>query len=153
MIISCSTPYSLSFQLAFEYLHSVGIEPLTVNENQQWQFGEVVFREMTSRFGGYQKLDGKSSQIPINYRSQQPGQQITLTELLTGQATAEQIKNRIVLIGYTATVSRDYFDTPYGMMPGVWIHAHMTSQMISAVQDGRSPIWVLPPSSTTSTRL
>ena len=140
----CSTPYSLSFQLAFEYLQSVGIEPLTVNENQQWQFGEVVFQEMTRRFGGYQKLDGKSSQIPINYRSQQPGQSTTLTELLTGQVTAEQIKNRIVLIGYTATVARDYFDTPYGMMPGVWIHAHMTSQMISAVQDGRSPIWVLP---------
>ena len=140
----CSTPYSLSFQLAFEYLQSAGIEPLTVNENQQWQFGEIIFQEMTRRFGGYQKLDGKSSQIPINYRSQQPGQSTTLTEILTGQITAEQIKNRIVLIGYTASIARDYFDTPYGMMPGVWIHAHMTSQMISAVQDGRSPIWVLP---------
>lgn len=140
----CSTPYSLSFRLAFEYLHSAGIEPLIVNENQQWQFGEVVFQEMTRRFGGYQNLDGKSSQIPINYRSRQPGQRTTLTKLLTGQVTAEQIKNRIVLIGYTATVARDYFDTPYGMMPGVWIHAHMTSQMISAVEDGRSPIWVLP---------
>ena len=140
----CSTPYSLSFQLAFEYLHSVGIEPLIVNDNQQWQFGEVVFQEMTRRFGGYQKLEAKSSQIPINYRSRQPGQRTTLTEILTGQVTAEQIKDRIVLIGYTATVARDYFDTPYGMMPGVWIHAHMTSQMISAVQDGRSQIWVLP---------
>ena len=140
----CSTPYSLSFQLAFEYLQSVGTKPLIVNKNQQWQFGEVVFQEMTRKFGGYQKLDGKSSQILINYRSRQPGQRATLTELLTGQVTAEQIKNRIVLIGYTATVARDYFDTPYGMMPGVWIHAHMTSQMISAVQNGRSPIWVLP---------
>lgn len=140
----CSTSYSLSFQLAFEHLQSVGIEPLIVNEEQQWQFGEVVFREMTGRFGGYQKLDGKSSQILINYRSQQPGQRVTLTELLTEKVTAEQINNRIVLIGYTATVARDYFDTPYGMMPGVWIHAHMTSQMLSAVQDGRSQIWVLP---------
>lgn len=140
----CLTPYSLSFQLAFEYLHSAGVEPLTVNKNQQWQFGEVVFQEMSPRFGGYQNLNGQSSQIPISYRSRQPGQRTTLTELLTGRVTAEQIKDRIVLIGYTATVARDYFDTPYGMMPGVWIHAHMTSQMISAVQDGRSPIWVLP---------
>ena len=140
----CPTPYSLSFQLAFEYLQNAGIEPLTVNEQQRWQFGEVVFPEMPRRFGGYQKLDGQSSQIPINYRSQQPGQRTTLTELRSGQVTAEQIENRIVLIGYTASVARDYFDTPYGMMPGVWIHAHMTSQILSAVRDGRSLIWALP---------
>lgn len=121
----------------------MGIEPLIVNQNQQWQFDKVVFQEMTPRFGGYQNLDGQSSQIPINYRSQQPGQRTTLTELRSG-VTAEQIKDRIVLIGYTASVARDYFDTPYGMMPGVWIHAHMTSQILSAVQDGRSLIWALP---------
>ena len=29
-------------------------------------------------------------------------------------------------------------------MPGVWIHAHMTSQILSAVEDERSLIWALP---------
>ncbi|HHP7232073.1 MAG TPA: CHASE2 domain-containing protein [Xenococcaceae cyanobacterium] len=139
----CLTPYSLSFQLAFEYLQQAGIEPLTVNSAQQWQFGEAIFSEMTSKFGGYQQLDGQSSQIMLNYRAGQPGKRISLTQLRSGIAP-QLIQNRIVIIGYTASVARDYFDTPYGTMPGVWIHAHMTSQLLSTVQDGRSLIWVLP---------
>lgn len=141
---SCLTPYSLSFQLAFEYLQQAGVKPLQVNEQQQWQFGKVVFREMKRKFGGYQQLDERSSQIPINYRAGQPGQKITLRELLSGSILPHLIRGRIVLIGYTASVARDYFNTPYGKMSGVWIHAHMTSQILSAVQDGRSLIWVLP---------
>ena len=140
----CLTPYSLSFQLAYEYLHRAGVDPLTVDPQQQWQFGEVTFKEMTSKFGGYQRLDGDSSQIPINYRSGHPGKQISLNQLRSGKIQPQLIKDRIVLIGYTTDVARDYFDTPYGIIPGVWIHAHMTSQMISAVQDGRPLIWVLP---------
>ena len=140
----CLTPYSLSFQLAFEYLQQAGIEPLQVNREQQWQFGNVSFREMTNRFGGYQQLDGKSSQIMINYRSGQPGKRITLAQLRSQTIEPELIKNHIILIGYSASVARDYFDTPYGKMPGVWIHGHMTSQMLSAVLDGRSLITALP---------
>lgn len=140
----CLTPYSLSFQLAYEYLSQEGINPLTVNQREQWQFGDVTLTEMTSRFGGYQQLDGQSSQIALNYRSAPPGKRVTMNQLLSGKIPPQLIANRIVLIGYTASVARDYFDTPYGAMPGVWIHAHMTSQIISAVQDGRSLIWVLP---------
>ena len=139
----CLTPYSLSFQLAFEYLQKSGVEPLTVNSQQQWQFGQVTFNELERRFAGYQQLNN-SSQIMLNYRSAKPGKQITLTQLRSGQIDPQLIEDRIVLIGYTASVARDYFDTPYGTMPGVWIHAHMTSQLISAVEDGRSLIRALP---------
>lgn len=139
----CITPYSLSFQLAFEYLHKAQIEPLQVNQQYQWQFGDVVFSEINSRFGGYQQLDGKSSQIMLNYRTVEPGKRLTLAQLRSG-VEPQLIKNQIVLIGYSASVARDYFNTPYGIMPGVWIHAHQTSQMISAVQEGRPLIWALP---------
>lgn len=139
----CITPYSLSFQLAFEYLYKAQIEPLQVNQQYQWQFGDVVFSEMNGRFGGYQQLDGKSSQIMLNYRSAEPGKRLTLAQLRSG-VEPQLIKNQIVLIGYSASVARDYFNTPYGIMPGVWIHAHQTSQMISAVQEERSLIWALP---------
>ena len=139
---ACLTPYSLSFQLAFEYLQQSGVEPLTVNSQQQWQFGNVAFQELNPRFAGYQQLNN-SSQIMLNYRSAKPGKQITLAQLRAG-IDPQSIEDRIVLIGYTAGVARDYFDTPYGNMPGVWIHAHMTSQILSAVEDGRSLIWALP---------
>ena len=140
----CLTPYSFSFQLAYEYLHQAGIEPLTVNSQEQWQFGNITFQEMGRRFGGYQQLSDRSSQIPLNYRAGQPAKRISLQQLLSGKIPQELIANRIVLIGYTASVARDYFNTPYGAMPGVWIHAHATSQMISAVLDDRPLIWVLP---------
>jgi CHASE2 domain-containing sensor protein len=139
----CLTPYSLSFQLAFEYLQQAGVEPMQVNSQLQWQFGDVVFEELSSRFGPYQQLEDKSSQIMLNYRSGEPGKRITLAQLRSG-VEPQLIENRIVLIGYSASVARDYFNTPYGTMPGVWIHAHQTSQLISAVRDGRSLIWALP---------
>ncbi|ELS00583.1 putative transmembrane sensor domain protein [Xenococcus sp. PCC 7305] len=141
---SCITPYSFSFQLAFQYLQAKQIKPLTVNQQEQWQFADVVFAEMSPRFGGYQNVERSSSQIPINYRSEQPGQRITLAELLSGKIEPQLIRDRIILFGYTAPVAKDYFETPYGTMPGIWIHGHMTSQMISAVIDQRPLIWVLP---------
>ena len=140
----CLTPYSLSFQLAYEYLLQAEIQPLEVNQNKQWQFGEVVLQELEKKFGAYQSLNSKSSQIMINYRSGEPGKRITLDRVLSGAIEPQLIKDRIILIGYSASIARDYFDTPYGTMPGVWIHAHQTSQIISAVVDGRSLITSLP---------
>ena len=142
--LKCLTPYSLSFQLSYEYLQKQGVEPLTVTPEEQWQFGTVTLQQMSSRFGGYQRLDGESSQIAINYRAGEPGKKISLRQLRSGNIDPEWVRNRIILVGYTSTVAQDYFDTPYGVMPGVWIHAHMTSQIISAVEDGRSLIWTLP---------
>ena len=141
---TCITPYSFSLQLAFQYLYQGGVEPLTVNDEQQWQFGDVAFQPLTSRFGGYQQLNGAIEQIAINYRSNQPGQKVTLRQILEGNIEEDFIKNRVILIGYTAPVARDNFNTPYGKMPGVWIHAHMVSQLLSAVEEGRPLIWVLP---------
>jgi CHASE2 domain-containing sensor protein len=140
----CITPYSFSFQLAFRFLYEKNIKPLTVTKNNEWQFGKVVFGRLAARTGGYQLLDGLSSQILINYRSNQPAQVIPLKEILLGQIKPELVKDRIVLIGTTASNAKDDFETPYGRMPGVWIHAHMVSQILSAVMDERSLLWVLP---------
>ncbi|NJN22768.1 MAG: CHASE2 domain-containing protein [Leptolyngbya sp. RL_3_1] len=141
---TCGTPYSLSFQLAYEFLSQAEVSPLTVNADQFWQFGSVAFPALPSRFGGYQSLGGQSSQILINYRANQPGQRIALSQLINGDVDPALIRDRIVLIGYTSPIARDDFQTPYGPMPGVWIHGHMTSQLISAVLDDRPLIWTLP---------
>ena len=141
---SCLTPYSLSFQLAYQFLNQAGVEPLTVTDQDQWQFGPVVLFPLTNRFGGYQNLNGLSTQLMLNYRAAQPGQRVSLQQVLTGQITAEQVKDRLVLVGYTAPVARDTVDTPYGEMPGVWVHTHMVSQLLSAVLDQRPLIGALP---------
>ncbi len=139
----CSTPYSLSFQTAFRFLYETG-QPLEVNAENNWQAGNVAFRRLPSRFVGYQNLDGLSSQVLINYRSGQPGQRVTLSQVLNGEISRNFVADRLVLVGTTAPIARDTHLTPYGEMPGIWIHAHMASQMLSAVLDQRPLIWGLP---------
>lgn len=138
----CSTPYSLSFQTVFRFLYDAG-QPLDVNPTGNWQAG-IAFRNLPSRFVGYQSLDGLSSQVMINYRNGQPGQRVTLAQVLNGEVSRNFVENRLVLIGTTAPIARDTHFTPAGEMSGIWIHAHMVSQMLSAVLDQRPLIWGLP---------
>lgn len=143
---ACRTPYSLSLQLAFRFLLQAEVQPLAVNPQQDWQFGNTTFPKLPTRFGGYQPLEGQGqiSQVMLNYRAGLPGARVTLTDLLRQQVNPDLIRNRIVLIGTTDLSAKDRFDTPYGEMPGVWIHAHMVSQLLSAVLDDRPLIWSLP---------
>ena len=141
---SCSTPYSLSLQLAYRFLRQADIEPLTVNASHQWQFGSAVLQPLTQRFGGYQNLNGLSAQLMLNYRAAQPGQQVSLQQVLTGQLAADRVRDRLVLLGYTAPVARDTVRTPYGEMAGVWVHAHKVSQLLSTVLDQRPLLQALP---------
>lgn len=140
----CLTPYSLSFQLSFEYLQQQGFTSLMLTPEQNWQLGSVTLQDLPAQFGAYQQLKERGNQIAINYRAGEPGKKITLSQLRAGKVNPEWIENKVVLLGYTSAVAQDYFDTPYGVMPGVWIHAHMTSQIISAVEDERPLIRALP---------
>ncbi|MEL6816075.1 MAG: CHASE2 domain-containing protein [Cyanobacteria bacterium J06598_3] len=141
---TCTTPYSLSFQLAYQYLYEKGITPLAVTEDQHWQFGNVVFKSLPQRFGGYQNLEISSSQILLNYRGKQPAQTISYEQLFADDFDPQILQDRVVLMGYTAPIAKDYLETPYGPMPGLWVHAHMVSQLIGAVLDDRPLIQALP---------
>lgn len=140
----CQTPYSFSLQLAYRYLEAKGI-PTKTTPDKNWQFGSVVFRRLEARSGGYQNLDARGNQVLINYRATpQIAQRVTVKEVLTGQFDPNWVRGRVVLIGVTAASIQDYHDTPYGRMRGLEVHAHMVSQILSAVEDGRPPIWWLP---------
>ncbi|MEM1241638.1 MAG: CHASE2 domain-containing protein [Cyanobacteria bacterium P01_H01_bin.26] len=143
---NCITSYSFSFNLAMRFLTSKGIEPLTANKDHHWQLGTVVFNRLAPRTGGYQKLDGQSSQVLLNYRfNPKPAQKISLGDVIKEEFSETLVQNRIVLIGVTdEQIGNDYLNTPYGNLPGVWIHAHGISQILSAVIEDRSLVWVLP---------
>lgn len=154
-IAACSAPYSLSVQLVFRYLFTrqPQIAP-TFTANNHLQLGSKVFSSLTNPAGGYQRFDSRGSQILLNYRSTEPpqdiAQQITVRQLLSGQVNLDAVKDRIVLIGVTASSSKDYAATPYGKsfsrrLPGVLIHAHMVSQMLGAVLDKRPLLWAWSP--------
>ncbi len=147
----CVAPYALSTQLALHYLDSKGIS-LQYPNPQTWKLGSLMFHPLTAHTGAYQRLDDRGHQILLNYRSlrspEQGIRQVTLGQVLAGQINPSAIKDRIVLIGTIAEGTHDYWITPYHTaggykqtIPGVLLQAQMTSQILSAVLDGRPLIW------------
>ncbi|KYC37380.1 transmembrane sensor domain-containing protein [Scytonema hofmannii PCC 7110] len=146
-ISSCNTGYSLSLELANQYLEAQA-EPIsaTITPEKNWQFDQVILKNLESRSGGYQNLDARGNQILINYRATDRIAQhtVTIKDILTGKLKPEWVKNRVVLIGVTAASVQDEHNTPYGKMRGLEVHAHMVSQILSAVENRRPLIWWLP---------
>ncbi|HEY9616763.1 MAG TPA: adenylate/guanylate cyclase domain-containing protein [Microcoleaceae cyanobacterium] len=135
------TLVSFSLRLAMLYLRVQS----EVTADNELQLGHTVFPPLRSQSGGYQTIDDRGYQILLNYRSSSsPAQTVTLTQVLKGEVKPEWVKDRIVLIGVTATSLKDLFFTPYSAtatenrtMPGVVIHAQKVSQILAAVLDDR----------------
>jgi CHASE2 domain-containing sensor protein/class 3 adenylate cyclase len=139
-----TTLTSFSMQLASAYLKSKKIDD-KITEKNELQVDKTVFSQLRSNSGGYQNIDAKGYQILLDYRSPKKiAETVTLTEVLEGKVDPKLVKGKIVLIGVTAPTVRDIFFTPYSAtkngnisMPGVLIHATATSQILSAVLDGK----------------
>ncbi|GAX37838.1 CHASE2 domain-containing serine/threonine-protein kinase [Nodularia sp. NIES-3585] len=149
---SCRSPYSFSWQLALKYLEVGGIRP-QLTPSQELQLRDVVFKPLESHFGGYENADTQGYQILLNYRSPtEIAQQVTLTEVLSGEIKPDLFKDRIVLIGSTAPSLKDVFNTPYtsgkaddfGRMAGIEIHGQIISQILSVVLNNQRLFWFLP---------
>jgi len=149
----CGSDYAFSLQIALNYLEQSG--PFSPNRKSEGevQIGDRVFQKFEHNAGGYQlsPASAQGYQIPINYRAAR-FQQVSLSELLDGSLDAqlaELARDRIILIG-VAQPTKDSHFTPYSRgdwaekMPGVVVQAHMASQIIAAILDGRSLLWWLP---------
>lgn len=143
-------PY-FGLQLAIRYLEAMNV-PFELTESQEHiKFGSTVFQPLEPNTGPYRSsfVGGKQGyQLLINYRSgQQVAQTVTLRDVLNGKVNANLVKDRIVLIGYTARTVKDEFFTPFNQkqnvppMPGVVAHAQVISQLLSAVLDRRPLFW------------
>ena len=143
----CNSSYSLALQLAAGYLQTQNISITTTGEN--WQFGTRIFKRLVNRSAGYQTLDARGNQLLIAYRHADTiAQNVTIRDLLNnrGNFNPAWIKNRVVLIGMNAEAITvpDIHDTPRGKISGVSIHAHVVSQILSAVENNRPLFWWLP---------
>ncbi|HCF26703.1 MAG TPA: sensor protein Chase2, partial [Cyanobacteria bacterium UBA11049] len=155
----CGAKYAFSLKLALHYLDTKGIESNVTSEGNL-QIRNVIFQRLQPHSGAYQSLDtSRGYQLMINYRPfrslEDIAPQVTLEQVLKDRIPPDRVKDlqgRIVLIGPTAPSFGDYWSTPYNMgqqplkkqIPGVFLQAQMVSQILSAVLDGRSLIWVMP---------
>jgi adenylate cyclase len=144
------TLYSFSLQLALTYLQAHNISPQSSQQNSQYlQLGPSVFVPLDKDSGGYQKLDATGYQILLNYRRPEAlARQVPLNQVLYGSLDPNWVKGKIVIIGSTAPSLKDLFATPYSpvlkkdfKMPGVLVHAQMTSQLLDAATGKRPLFW------------
>lgn len=127
-----------------------------VRTSNDWHPFNVVFPKLQQ--GAYQgrDTDTEGTQLLLNYRATAKPDEIADSKPLrwflsqenppTPQDLDNFLKGRIVLIGVTARSYDDFHKTPFGtgldeQVPGVFIHAHMLSQLLSAVLDGRPLLW------------
>lgn len=145
---------SLALRLALMYLEAEKVMPQNSEEHPEYlQLGKTTFFRLGENFGGYVRTYAGGYQIPINFQGPSctnvqrcPFVMVSLRDVLSGQIPGDLMRDRVVLIGAVAPSLPDVFLTPYDggffgapeRTPGVEIHAHLTSQIITAALEGHS---------------
>jgi len=146
----CDTDKSFSFQLAERYLAQENRE-FKLNPEENSQSGhKFVLPYLENNSGSYSNIDSLGYQVMLNWRSTpEIATRVSLSDVLNNKIKSDLVKDKIVIIGTTAESFNNYWSTPYShatsptnKTPGVIIHAHMTSQIISAALDNRPLLWV-----------
>ncbi|MGB3787573.1 MAG: CHASE2 domain-containing protein [Phormidesmis sp.] len=152
----CRTEYGLAMLLTLHYLSTMGIAAEFTDSGELKLDDKVLLKPFDRNDGGYVNSPDQGWQMLLNYRSlprlEEIAEQITLTEILSGKVSPEWIRDRIVIIGSTASgFDDDRWLTPYSKgadkeTRGVVMQAHMVSQLLSAVLDDRPfiqtwPLW------------
>lgn len=141
--------YSFALRVSLKYLSELDFQVTP----DALKIGSTPFNRLNFNAGGYQ-LDPNDTagwQILLRYRSPHTvARQVSLMEVLENKIDPNWVKNRAIIIGYTAPSVKDEFTTPYSetedlnyLMPGVTIHAQMVSQILSIVLDEQPVIRVL----------
>lgn len=152
----CQAHTAFSFQLALQYLAQQGVQ-LDPSQPDRLRLGPVHLDPIGLDANGKAPTlftswlrSPTTGGYPILLRYRQTGDQapfdrVSLGDVLAGRLPPGAIADRIILIGTTAQSFRDYSATPLSPeMPGVVLQAHMVSQLVSAVLDRRSLLWVWP---------
>jgi CHASE2 domain-containing sensor protein/nitrogen-specific signal transduction histidine kinase/FixJ family two-component response regulator len=149
----------LAARLSLMYLESKGISLKPLDKTgDSLQLGKAVFTPLKGKEFIYQGEEIGGYQILLNYRGfQEQFDTVTMREVLKDSVAPERIRDRIILIGTTAKSIRDELYVGYrkniwknephqrdsgAPMPGVVVHANLTSQILSAAMNGRPLIRV-----------
>ena len=139
----CQSSVSLSLRLAIKYLDDI---PIRYEQSKTLQIGDTEFPRLKASSGGYHLPEAQGYQILLNYRRALP-ETITLRDALTIQQSSlnKLVEDKIILIGVVG-YNQDLHYTPYSKgkqsrrLPGVIIHAQMTSHIISSVLGEQKPL-------------
>ena len=145
---------SLSILLAESYLAQKGIEIQEgIHDRNSIRLGSVELPRIQGRMGAYSAVESGGVVGLIRWRSYpKPFSIVSLADVKLGKVSADQIKNKVVLIGITSPSVRDFVNSQAiesvnpALIYGVEAQAHAVSQLISAGEDRRSfiRVWAVP---------
>lgn len=108
------------------------------------QFGAVELPRFHPNTGAYVRADDSGNQVLLNFRSgRQPFRMFSVADLKAGTIAPDLLRDRIVIVGYTAHSAKDFINSAAipgvnrGLVNGVEVQAHATSQIVHAVLAGR----------------
>ncbi len=139
----CNAEYSFAALVSLNYLEKQGIQSRF--ENETWVLGGFVIPRLQGKPGSYEDFDSRGYQILLNYRHPDSlARQVTLTQVLNNQINPEWVKDKLVIIGNTASSIDRGISTPYGALPnqpggtpGTLIQAQIVSNILSTVLDNK----------------
>ncbi|MBD2019054.1 CHASE2 domain-containing protein [Leptolyngbya sp. FACHB-36] len=150
-LLGASTPkkqyrFSLALQLARSYLSDQGLSLENgVRDRAAMRFSQTELTRFQPNFGSYVGEDAGGNQILLHPRAgRNPFRRVSWQDIQSGSVNPDWIRGRIVLIGLTAVsvkydvVNSNAIPSPIaGLVNGVEMHAHATSQILSAALDDR----------------
>jgi CHASE2 domain-containing sensor protein len=146
----CNTGYSFASLLAIVYLEKQNIKSDFL-PNEDWVLGKTVIPPLRKTDGSYENMDNAGHQIMQDYRHPDYlAKEVTITDILNNKVNPSLIKDKLVIIGHTASSVDRGVATPYSTLsnqpfgtPAVFIQAQTVSQILSTVLDGKRQIWYL----------
>jgi len=142
---------SLALAMAMAYLAPEGIGPKAdAADPERMRLGAATLTPLEAWDGGYAGTDASGYQMLLDYRGAPAAfPRFTLGELLDGKVDAALVRDRIVIVGSSATSLKDYFQTPFSSaalphITGSELHAHQASQLLRLAQGDARPVRTLP---------
>jgi len=142
---------SFALTLALAYLAPQGIAPRPdANDPARMRLGAASLAPLEAWDGGYAGTDASGYQMLLDYRGAPAGfRRHTLGELLDGKIDEALVRDRIVIVGSSATSLKDFFQTPFSSaalpyVTGSELHAHHAGQLLRLADGESRPPRTLP---------
>lgn len=108
------------------------------NSKHSYSAEIAILSRYLGDFSLNRRLD-KNSPLYINFlANQKEFKTYNVIDLVNGKIKKEDIQNKIVLLGATANIAMDIFETPLGPMPGIYLTAntllmHLSGRYVSEI--------------------
>jgi adenylate cyclase len=136
---------SLPLQVALRYLDDegvgLGVDP---EDDQQIRLGPTRLTRFRSNDGGYSHAEARGYQMLLDFEGRKPFRSIPMGDVLRGAVGPEDFRDKMVFVGATAESVADLRRAPFGLWPGIFLHAHVASQLVRYGLGEDRPLATLP---------